>query len=290
MQIHMVSDYFLFIQMMLFLFLTLDQSEGGNLLKTNTKGDNSKMKSTLAYLDFGLLATIPVNVRDGLVCAVAQLVFAKDVEAVASLFGELDLMPQEIVDDPVERSALTEALTTTLEEVLVYPENMNESDDQTYIPSLKFDKLLDGLVRLVPRFKFSLPPYFINNARALGTLEGIARSLDPNFNAFSFMYPYALNRILQNPSGSPVVTAALDNMVRNTETGEIDVEKIRRLVYDSALYTGFSKRKLVKDILKTRAGQSIAKEALLLELSNGMNRSKSFVGRKTRVLGNMFRL
>ena len=62
---------------------------------------------------------------------------------------------------------------------------------------LKFDKLLDGLVRLVTRFKFQLPPYFTNNKRALGTLEGTARTLNPNFNVFSIMHPYALNRILK---------------------------------------------------------------------------------------------
>jgi predicted unusual protein kinase regulating ubiquinone biosynthesis (AarF/ABC1/UbiB family) len=242
------------------------------------------------------LATIPQQVRDGLVCAVSQLVFAKDVEAVASLFGELDLMPQEILNDPVERAALTSALSKTLQEVLIYPRNENIQSRQnpiaetTEIPTLKFDKLLDGLVRLVPRFQFQLPPYFINNARALGTLEGIARSLDPNFNAFSLMYPYALNRILQNPTGSPVVDATLQNMVRCKETGQIDREKIRRLLRDSALFTGFSKRRVLRDILRTKSGKQLAKEIVKQEMFGHYRRVRRLLGLLNNELCNLLRL
>jgi Predicted unusual protein kinase len=302
------------------LFVTLSQllehgcmhadPHGGNLLKvvpqaSSSSGSSSSgssnpkakhTKATLAYLDFGLLATIPEQVRDGLVCAVSQLVFAKDVEAVASLFGELDLMPQEVLNDPVERAALTNALSKTLEEVLIYPGGDNiltqqpQSAETTEIPKLKFDKLLDGLVRLVPRFQFQLPPYFINNARALGTLEGIARSLDPNFNAFSLMYPYALNRILQNPTGSPVVEATLQNMVRSKDTGKIDGEKIRRLLRDSALFTGFSKRRVLRDILRTKGGKQLAKEIIKQETLGCYRQIKGFMGLYTNELCNSLRL
>lgn len=273
---------------------------GGNLLKvqqeTTSHGNDKRKKSTLAYLDFGLLATIPEQVRDGLVCAVSQLVFAKDVEAVASLFGELDLMPQEILNDPSERAALTMALTKTLEEVLIYPQQdpfelaLNPNKPTTQIPKLKFDKLLDGLVRLVPRFQFQLPPYFINNARALGTLEGIARSLDPNFNAFSLMYPYALNRILQNPTGSPVVEATLQKMVRCQETGKIDGGKVKRLLRDSALLTGFSKRKVLGDILKTQSGREIAKELIKQESLGRLRPIKAFYSNRMEELCSLCRL
>ena len=44
------------------------------------------------------------------------------------------------------------------------------------VPDVRFDQLLGALLALVPRFNFVLPPYFLNNARALGTLEGMART------------------------------------------------------------------------------------------------------------------
>jgi predicted unusual protein kinase regulating ubiquinone biosynthesis (AarF/ABC1/UbiB family) len=87
---------------------------GGNLLRVELPEG-----PRLGYLDFGLLSTVPSQVRDGLVCAVAQLVIARDVEAVANLFGEPGLLPQEVLLDPAERAALTEALDKTLADALV---------------------------------------------------------------------------------------------------------------------------------------------------------------------------
>ena len=266
---------------------------GGNLLKVSSTSSSSSSSSikevtpraTLAYLDFGLLATIPSPVRDGLVCAVASLVFAKDVEAVASLFGELDLLPDEVISNPTERKALTDALTKTMEEVLKYPkgeslysstlspssssQNGSGGDRRkSTIPSLEFDKLLDGLTRLVPRFKFRLPPYFINNARALGTLEGIARSLDPEFNCLQLMYPYALYRLLQNPTGSPVVEETLQSLIRSKETGRLDRNKITKLLRDTAMFTGYSRRKILMDILKTKGGKKLVMYSLGSEFNH----------------------
>lgn len=221
-----------------------------------------------------MLSTVPPQVRDGLVCAVCYLVFAKDVDAVASLFGELQLLPADIMEDPVERAALTAAMEITLDQALVYKQNPDDSSTQ--IPTLKFDKLLDALTRLVPRFRFQLPPYFINNARAMSTLEGIARSLDPSFNVFQVMYPFALNRLLTNPTNSPVVDKTLQELIRDPATQRIDARKATQILNDSALITGYSKRRVLYDILKTRGGRklgiAIAKEEA--QFHNPLSRSK----------------
>lgn len=258
---------------------------GGNLLRVETSKTNTM--PGLAYLDFGLLAEVPAQVRDGLVCAVAQLVFARDVEAVASLFGELMLLPDEVLSDPEERKALTSALLTTVDEVLVFPDQPavdTKADDATMmtatptkvIPVLQFPKLIDALARLVPRFQFQLPPYFLNNARALGTLEGMARSIDPEFNVLQVVYPYALNRLLRNPSGSPVVFRTLQSLITSPtnlvktstdskdelrkdlyEYNVIDKQKLSKLLHDASILSGISRRKLIWDIVKRRKGQRL---------------------------------
>jgi len=235
----------------------------GNLLKIQ-KEDGSV---TLGYLDFGLLSSIPSQVRDALICSVALQVFERDVDAVSALFGELRLIPQHILDDESERVALAEALHITFENSLLYPESIKSSagEDITAIPDLKFDKLLDSLSRLVPRFQFDLPPYFINNARALSTLEGIAKSLDPSFNVLTVMYPYALNRLLQNPSQSPVVERTLQTLIRDND-GRIDRQKIRQLLRDSAVISGKSKRHVVYDILRTKPGRNLTRNIIKEDL------------------------
>ena len=135
---------------------------GGNLLKVRVDGSDPP-RYRLAYLDYGIVSYVPSQVRDGLVCAVAALVFAGDTAAVADLFGELQLIPQHVLDDPSERQALQDAMKITLAESLKYPDSTEKGE--TAVPVLLFDKLLDALSRLVPRFQFDLPPYFINNAR-----------------------------------------------------------------------------------------------------------------------------
>jgi len=262
---------------------------GGNLLKVPVDqeegaGEDCGAKYRLAYLDFGIVSSVPPQVRDGLVCAVAQLVFAGDVDAVADLFGELQLIPQEILDDPYERSALRSAMRVTLSESLKYPEPEPGRDD-TQVPVLLFDKLLDALSRLVPRFRFDLPPYFINNARALSTLEGIARTLDPEFNVLQVMYPTALNRMLQNPTRSPVVERTLQSLIRSAGDGagrgrgRIDRGKVSKLLRDSALLTGLSRGRILRDALGTRGGRRIAR-SVLAEGMTGRMRLRRSVSRR----------
>ena len=245
---------------------------GGNLLKvadkeTNASPKNDKNKNNnldsyrLGYIDFGMLSTIPSTVQDGLICAVCQLIFANNVTAVSELFGELQLLPEDILNDPVESAALADELTMAIGKVLVFPSDEEtailEAQGKPKIPSLRFDKLLDVLTRLVPRFRFQLPPYFLNNARALATLEGMAREVDPNFNILRHLYPYAISRIFSNPTDSPVVEGTLRSLIQTPATGKIDIGKLRKLLKDASNYSGYSRLKVVQDIARSKSGPGL---------------------------------
>lgn len=240
---------------------------GGNLFKVSNPPESPMSPGIvprLGYVDFGLMATIPNTVRDGLVCAVAELVFERNATAVANLFGELALIPDSVLDDPKEMHSLGIELKAALDEVLVYPEGTGTSSQE--VPNLRFDKLLNVLSRLVPAFQFKLPPYFLNNARALATLEGMAREIDPQFNVLRFLYPYALNRIVINPSGSPVVTETLNHLITDRISGRIDRRKLRRLLRDMSLLTGFSRRKVLRDLLRSKNGVALVGRILKAQL------------------------
>lgn len=166
-----------------------------------------------------------------------------------------------------------------MSEALVYPDDDSIDNGKTQIPKLKFDKLLDALARLVPRFRFELPPYFINNARALSTLEGIARSLNPHFNVLQVMYPYCLNRLLTNPTKSPVVDDTLQSLIRSPSTGRVDRKRVTKLLSDSALLTGYRQRRVLWDILRTNAGRKLA---LQITLEEARHRFLPF-GKKSKI-------
>jgi len=244
---------------------------GGNLLKIQTPEGPQ-----LGYLDFGLMSSVPLQVRDALVCAVAHLVFDHDSEAVAMLFGELELVPADVIEDPEELKALTEALNQTMNAVLVYPDDIPGT---IQFPELQFDKLIKELTKLVPRFKFQLPPYFMQKARALGYLEGMARSLDKEFNVLQMLYPYALNRLMVNPTNSQVMDDTLQNLIRS-ETGQVELNKISKLLEESAHLTGYKKRKVIQDVLKTPGGRRLARKVVREQIRDAPTRLRSRLFRR----------
>lgn len=229
----------------------------GNIIKVPSVNGGP---SRLGYLDFGMLATVPQTVRDGLACAIVQLVFARDINAVAELFGELQLLPQKVLDDPAERTALALALKDAFDKVLVFPPESNEYGQP--VPTLRFDNLLSVLFGLVRRFELTLPPYFLNNARALATLEGIARRLDPSFNVLRVVYPFVLGLLLRNPSSSPVVEGTILGLLRSRETKRVEYKRVQRLLREVSMLTGHRKRKVIADTLRTIGGRKLIRKIL----------------------------
>lgn len=87
------------------------------------------------------------------------------------------------------------------------------------------------------------------------------------------MYPYALTRLLQNPSQSPVVERTLQTLIRSAD-GKIDRQKILRLLRDSALISGSSKRRVVWDIIKTSPGRKLTRSIIREDLREYLAESR----------------
>ena len=248
----------------------------------------------LAYLDFGLVSRVPVSVRDGIVAAVVLLVDRR-YTAVAELFGDLLLLPPRVMEDKEELASFCTSLEATATRILSFEEGSNDvtaaaeggKREVTRLPVLRFDRLLSELLSLAPRFEFQLPPYFLNNARALGTLEGMAVSVDPSFSVMKVVYPFALRRLLTNPDSSPRLRSTLDTLVhdetndsksrhtvKNVEqtTGKQKRRRIRWralgvLLDDASQLLGVKRRTLLKEVLAERAGRRFAVSLLAEQLS-----------------------
>jgi len=125
-----------------------------------------------------------------------------------------------VLDDPRQRAEFSEALAELADAVLTNPAvddqvsaTSGEGEGSSTLPKLRFEALVGALLGFAPRFAFQLPPYFLNNARALGTLEGMALQVDPDFSVLQAVYPFALRRLLANPSGSDRLQKTLDGLV-----------------------------------------------------------------------------
>jgi len=231
---------------------------GGNILKLPD--------GALAYLDFGLVSTVPRRVRDGLIAAIALLIFSRNYAAVGRLFGELMLIPDEVLQDEEEMAALERALEDAANATLSFPEDGG-------VPDVRFDQLLGALLGLVPRFNFVLPPYFLNNARALGTLEGMAKSADPSFNILAVVYPYAMRRALANPDGSDVIRRVVRRLAGATTDDDISTLSVFNLLpmlTDISRLTGASRLRIAFDALAHAEARVLLRDCLLADFSRSL--------------------
>jgi len=225
-------------------------------------------------------------VREALVCAVARLLFDRNIGAVADLFTDLMLLPDDELRAGDTRCDLEAALTALADRVLVPPSTVLTGAGSTAaagsaaaggggggatpaatttastLPTLRFDRLIAELAVLAPRFALQLPPYFLNNARALATLEGMARSADPSFDVLQAVYPFALRRLLADPTGSPRLRRTLDALTRDAD-GRIDLARVRRLVDEASGLSGRPRRSLLLEALRTPGGRRLGRDVVL---------------------------
>jgi predicted unusual protein kinase regulating ubiquinone biosynthesis (AarF/ABC1/UbiB family) len=116
------------------------------------------------------------------------------------------------------------------------------------------------IARIAPAFAFELPPYFLNNARALASLEGLARAADPTFSIVASVYPFALTTLLADKSGSPLLRRTLDDLATDPETDTLSLKRMRTLVTQLAELSRKRKARVYWDVLCTRGGRRLARQ------------------------------
>lgn len=243
-----------------------------NLLKVKRSGSGTKPE--LGYLDFGVVSAIPQKFRDGIVIAVVQLVFARNIEAVADLCGDLGLLNYEVLQDAGERKRFLQALEKAIDQVLIWPKC--DKGVSTAVPTVRFENLLPAFTPLIQGFAFTLPPYFLNNVRALATLEGIALKLDPNFNVLRVIYPYSINRLMRNPNVSKKVQETFVEICRSPTTKLISPRRVKMLLTDWAMWTGYRKRRIAWDLATSAGGRRVTPALVKNWYLNRLQNLRSF--------------
>ncbi|XP_041017614.1 uncharacterized protein slr1919 isoform X1 [Juglans microcarpa x Juglans regia] len=143
----------------------------GNLVAT----DNG----SLAYFDFGMMGDIPRHYRVGLIQMLVHFV-NRDSLGLANDFLSLGFIPEG-----VEIQSVSDALQAS------FGNRTRQSQD--------FQGLMNQLYDVMYEFNFSLPPDYALVIRALGSLEGTAKVLDPDFKVIESAYPFVIGRLLEDP-------------------------------------------------------------------------------------------
>lgn len=147
----------------------------GNLLKTKD--------GKLAYLDFGMMGSIDVNIRQGLIRATLHLV-NREYGALAEDFITLGMLPSD-----ADREAVVPALTAVFAQAL-----------KGGVNNLSFGQLSTNLGQTMYQFKFRIPSYYSLLVRSLATLEGIGLSANRDYKVLGAAYPWIARRLIADTS------------------------------------------------------------------------------------------
>ncbi|OAY85037.1 Uncharacterized protein ACMD2_15680 [Ananas comosus] len=171
----------------------------GNLVVT--------LDGSLAYFDFGMMGDIPRHYRVGLIQVLVHYV-NRDSLSLANDFHSLGFIP-----DGTDLQSVADALSTS------FSARSRQSND--------FQGVMRQFYDVMYEFNFSLPPDYALVIRALGSLEGTAKALDPDFKVIESAYPFVIGRLLADPN--PDMRKILrELLIRND--GSIRWNRLERLI------------------------------------------------------------
>ncbi|XP_039000670.1 uncharacterized protein sll0005-like isoform X2 [Hibiscus syriacus] len=171
----------------------------GNLLATSS--------GSLAYIDFGMMGDIPRHYRVGLIQVLVHFV-NRDSLGLANDYLSLGFIPEG-----VDIQSVADALKAS------FGDETQQSKD--------FQSIMNQLYDVMYDFNFSLPPDYALVVRALGSLEGTAKALDPDFKVVESAYPFVIGRLLADPN--PDMRKILRELIiRNN--GSIRWNRLERLL------------------------------------------------------------
>ncbi|KAJ4707729.1 Protein kinase [Melia azedarach] len=162
---------------------------------------------SLAYFDFGMMGDIPRHYRVGLIQMLVHFV-NRDSLGLANDFLSLGFIPEG-----VDIQAVSDELRAS------YGDGTRQTQD--------FQGVMNQLYDVMYEFDFSLPPDYALVIRALGSLEGTAKLLDPDFKVIESAYPFVIGRLLADPN--PDMRKILRQLLIRND-GSIRWNRLERLV------------------------------------------------------------
>ncbi|OGI20671.1 MAG: hypothetical protein A3B68_08995 [Candidatus Melainabacteria bacterium RIFCSPHIGHO2_02_FULL_34_12] len=136
-----------------------------------------KDDGTIVFYDFGMVGRISENVREELANVLINIV-RNDTDALLDTLKELDLLKSGSDLQPLKR---------------VIEKAAYKYYEGTKLNSLNVSDIEDDLKILIDEKPMKLPSKFTYTLRMTGTLEGVCRTLDPDFSLISVTKPYLQN-------------------------------------------------------------------------------------------------
>ncbi len=129
--------------------------------------------NVICYLDFGMMGRVSRQDRDCFVDILAAIARRDEAKAASALLRIAT--PQGGLDYRLLERELAE---------------ITEDYSSRALKELDFASLLQHVMRMIVRHRLRVPPDVYLMAKALGSIEGLGRALDPGFNAMEHAIPF----------------------------------------------------------------------------------------------------
>jgi predicted unusual protein kinase regulating ubiquinone biosynthesis (AarF/ABC1/UbiB family) len=145
----------------------------------------------LIFVDFGMTGSLTPELAAGLINTLVAIV-TRDAEKLVKSYSELGFLLPEADTERIE-----EATKVAFDQV--WGLSMTEIRNVSYSDARELGKEFNDLLFAMP---FQVPQDFIYLGRAMGILSGMATSLDPDFNPWQELQPYAQKMITGSLTGN----------------------------------------------------------------------------------------
>jgi len=140
----------------------------------------------LIFIDFGMTGSLTQEIADGMVNTLAAVI-NRDPDMLVNSYVKLGfILPN------ADLVRIKEAVKTAFD--TVWGMSMTEIRDMDYQQAANIANEFSDLIKTMP---FYIPQDFIYLGRTISILSGMATTLDPNFNPWHEMEPYAQQLIAQ---------------------------------------------------------------------------------------------
>ncbi len=157
----------------------------------------------VCFLDCGMVGRLDGLLRENLVLLVSAGL-RKDVTVVTDILTEMGALPEDI-----DRARFLRQTHLLLERYYNIP-----------LKRLRLDYLMNDLIGLIRKFRIRIPSDMALVAKALITLEGVGRTLDPDFDSVSVARPFVHQIVL--------TTYGPRFLMRRVTEGAYDVVRLLR--------------------------------------------------------------
>ncbi len=152
----------------------------------------------LIFVDFGMTGRLTPQIAEGIRETLVSI-FTRDTRRIVAVFQRLGILMPEADLDRVE-----EAMRTVFDRV--WGLDMAQMRDVAYNDMLSVARQFQDLLYTMP---VQMPQDFVYLARALSILGGMCTGLDPGFNPWQALQPYA-EKLLVEDAGNAVETLAVE--------------------------------------------------------------------------------